>query len=454
MTVLKQRAYPIERRDDWSTRPRAIELFAGVGGFRLGLERAGWNVVWSNQWEPSTPTRQHASLCYVTNWGDVGHVCRDIAAVLTDIETLSATLPEHQLIVGGFPCQDYSVATTLSLAHGLLGQRGELWWQIHRLVKREVAAGRRPWLLLENVDRLLKSPSHQRGRDFAVMLASLSELGYDVEWRVINAAAYGAPQRRRRLFIVARPTRPHGFDPVRSLIRDGVLARAFPIDTDEDTDVSAIELETRLHDLSSPFASVPGKSPFLDGGVLQGRRAWTASLRPYYRGQLKVLRDVLMPDALVPDEYYVQAPDIPEWKRLKEKKSIRRTHKASGVTYLYSEGTIPFPDPLDRPSRTILRSEGGRTPSRFKHVVETAGGRLRRLTPVELERLNGFPDGWTDTEMTAPKRAFMMGNAIVIDMVIRAAGELERDVIGAVADRVDRAGATSPSVPISANELP
>ena len=179
---------------------RTIELFAGVGGFRIGLEKAKRNnsefkIVWSNQWEPSTKT-QHASDVYCARFGFENHCNEDIATV--DV----SEIPDHDLLVGGFPCQDYSVASTLKNSHGLVGKKGVLWWEIHRII-RDKKENAPKYLLLENVDRLLKSPASQRGRDFAIILSSLNELGYAVEWRVINASEYGMPQRRRRIFIFA-----------------------------------------------------------------------------------------------------------------------------------------------------------------------------------------------------------------------------------------------------------
>ena len=174
---------------------KVVELFAGVGGFRLGLEKIGFDVVWSNQWEPSTK-KQHASMVYEARFGEKNHSNEDIALVSSD------EIPDHDLLCGGFPCQDYSVATTLNNSKGLKGKKGVLWWSIFKILEEK--KNKRPkYLFLENVDRLLKSPSDQRGRDFAVMLASLDELDYVVEWRVINAADYGMPQRRRRVFILA-----------------------------------------------------------------------------------------------------------------------------------------------------------------------------------------------------------------------------------------------------------
>ncbi|MDE6436918.1 MAG: DNA (cytosine-5-)-methyltransferase, partial [Muribaculaceae bacterium] len=175
---------------------RVIELFAGVGGFRVGLERASsrFKTIWNNQWEPSTK-RQDASIIYCRQFGLAGHVNEDINLVSTE------DIPDGDILVGGFPCQDYSVATTLKNSGGIEGKKGVLWWQIHRILREHKNPPK--YLLLENVDRLLSSPASQRGRDFAIILASLSDLGYYVEWRVINAADYGMPQRRKRTYILA-----------------------------------------------------------------------------------------------------------------------------------------------------------------------------------------------------------------------------------------------------------
>ena len=165
-----------------------VELFAGVGGFRLALERKGFRTVWANQWEPATKL-QHAYEVYTAHFGNQDVSNEDIN--LVD----KAKIPKHSLIVGGFPCQDYSVARTK--AEGIQGKKGVLWWAIEETLKVK----KPPFILLENVDRLIKSPANQRGRDFGVILKSLDQLGYMLEWRVINAADYGFPQRRRRVFL-------------------------------------------------------------------------------------------------------------------------------------------------------------------------------------------------------------------------------------------------------------
>lgn len=330
-------------------------------------------------------------------------------------------------------CQDYSVAKTLNQAHGIEGKKGVLWWSIYRILE-----AKRPRLVfLENVDRLLKSPAPQRGRDFAIMLACLSDLGYLVEWRVVNAADYGFPQRRRRVFIVAHhlgDAEPAWTGPVPWLYEDGVLARALPIRPADDrmvvhlegTDVPDLVLTGHPARITREFGW-GGGTPFLSGGVMWERRVWTGPVEPAYAGPRKVLGDVLLPAEEVPDRFFIPSEQLPAWQYLKGAKREPRRAR-NGHVYFYTEGAIPFPDPLDQPSRTILTGEGGATPSRFKHVVRCEDGRYRRLTPVELERLNGFPDGWTDTGMSDARRAFMMGNALVVGLVERVGWQLHRGV--------------------------
>ena len=402
-------------------KPRAIELFAGVGGFRLGLERGGWDVVWSNQWEPST-RRQHASEIYTTRFGDSGHTNRDIQHILDDVEAGTYEIPSHDLLVGGFPCQDYSVARVLSQASGIVGQKGVLWWEILRLLHQS----RPRFVVLENVDRLLKSPATQRGRDFAVMLSCLSHEGYVVEWRVLNAAEYGFPQKRRRVFIVGYRSEelPTRVSPTRWITQDGVLARAFPvreaneafqIDTGIDPD---IVLSPDLKRLSDEFGAGAKITPFSNSGLLVDGNVWTRRVSQSFEDRSTMLSDVLESDGEVPERFFISDSDLHRWKYLKGSKNEDRIHRASGTPYHYSEGAIPFPDAVDQPARTILTGEGGSTPSRFKHVIRTGSGRLRRLTPVELERLNGFPPGWTDvTGISDGRRAYMMGNALVVGLV-------------------------------------
>lgn len=393
---------------------RVIELFAGVGGFRIGLERASsrFRTVWNNQWEPSTK-RQDASLIYCRNFGIAGHSNTDISTV--DV----ADIPDADILVGGFPCQDYSVATTLKRSGGIEGKKGVLWWQIYRILKEHRNPPR--YLILENVDRLLGSPASQRGRDFAIILASLSDLGYRVEWRVINAAEYGMPQRRRRTYMFAfRHDTPFAralTTPADWLHDDGVMARAFPVAHD-DVRPSSFAIEGDLSDISSSFNKGKTLSPFRNTGLMVDRKVFTSQTTPDYNGPFVTLGDILVPEDEVPGSFFIAGADVAKWQYAKGGKTEKRVNKTTGFEYNYSEGAMAFPDSIEKPSRTIITGEGGATPSRFKHVILTPGGRYRRLVPVELERLNMFPDRHTEGASDV-RRAFLMGNALVTGIVER-----------------------------------
>ncbi len=393
---------------------KVVELFAGVGGFRIGLQNASkkFQVVWSNQWEPATKS-QEASDIYVKRFGKKNHSNKDIAKIKID------DIPEHNLLVGGFPCQDYSVAKSLSRSKGITGKKGVLWWEIHRTIKD--SKHKPEFLLLENVDRLLKSPASQRGRDFAIILASLSDLGYVVEWRVINAADYGMSQRRRRVFIMGYhkgSTLHNQIKEAENWILDiGTLAKAFKIDSKKTSHSNTFNIDGNLVEVTDNFNKKAGLSPFQNCGIMIERRVLTSKVFPNYTGLKTTLQDVLLPEREVPEEFFINS-DIKKWKYLKGAKKEKRFNKKKKISYSYNEGSMVFPDLLDSPSRTIITGEGGPSPSRFKHVVQTESGRLRRLAPIELERLNMFPDnhtiGCSDT-----KRAFLMGNALVIEVIER-----------------------------------
>lgn len=410
---------------------RVAELFAGVGGFRLGLEgwkgksalsgyqqklKSNYKVVWSNQWEPSTKS-QDASMVYEARFGSEGHSNNDIALVPAD------EIPDHDLLVGGFPCQDYSVARTLSQSGGLQGKKGVLWWEIYRILKAKAENGNSVgYVFLENVDRLLKSPVKQRGRDFAIILASLADLGYAVEWRVINAAEYGLPQRRRRTFILAYHNTTPLFseislqpDKAQLLIDGGLFADTFPVSADT-TKTNTFHIQGDLADISEDFSAQLGtNSPFENAGIMIDRNVFTTKVTPDYTGKHMTLGSILQDDGDVPPAFVIDTNSWEKWQYLKGPKKEERTNKASGFTYNYSEGGMIFPDPLDQPSRTIITGEGGSAPSRFKHVI-SRNGITRRLTPIELERLNMFPDDHTKGASDV-KRAFFMGNALVVGII-------------------------------------
>lgn len=409
---------------------RVVELFAGVGGFRVGLEglpkkkNSPFEVVWSNQWEPSTK-KQHASLVYESRWPNANHTNANIEEI---VEHDFDQIPDHDLLVGGFPCQDYSVATTLRNSKGLRGKKGVLWWSIEAILRKK---GKKlpKYLMLENVDRLLKSPATQRGRDFAIMLSSLNALGFAVEWRVINAAEYGMPQRRRRTFILGYHRSTEIYKQIKAanaktewLTKTGVVATEFPVkETNQKPFTDKIDSD--LKKVSEEFNKEGKLSPFQNTGLMIGGQFWTLKTESDFKGEEKVLEEVLVPNTDVPKEFFISKAELKSWEFQKGAKKLERTN-SSGHTYSYAEGGMNFPDPLDKPSRTIITGEGGKTPSRFKHVV-LKDGKYRRLVPKELERLNMFPDDHTKLEgITDQKRAFFMGNALVVGIVEKLGRQL------------------------------
>ena len=400
---------------------KVAELFAGVGGFRLGLEGytnplhpefnmppAGpFRTVWANQWEPpGSAAKQFAWRCYEERFGSGSCVNEDINKVLDAYEAGTFDIPDVDMVAGGFPCQDYSVAKPLSLSGGIEGKKGVLWWDIHRFLRLK----RPRYVLLENVDRLLKSPAAARGRDFAIMLSCLSGLGYSVEWRVVNSAEYGFPQRRKRVYIYAE--HDAGTWVLEDRIRTGVMSSALPIAEPEALD--SVSIADDPYVVTTEFnAGGQGRSPFKAAGAMQGFQVVTCDVVEAYRGPRRTLGDVIVPADEVDESFYVRRDDLERWEYLKGAKSELRRDKKTGFEYRYSEGSMAFPDLLENPSRTILTGEGGSGASRFKHIVEI-GGRFRRLVPAELEQLQGFPKGWTATGMSAAQRAFCMGNALVV----------------------------------------
>ena len=393
---------------------RVVELFAGVGGFRVGLERASdrFVTVWANQWEPGRKD-QFAFNCYDQHFKSTGSV-----NVNDDIEKVKDQVPEHDLLVGGFPCQDYSVAATK--AKGIEGKKGVLWWSIHDIIRNHHPK----YVILENVDRLVRSPVKQRGRDFGIILRCLADEGYYVEWCIVNAAEYGLQQRRRRTFIFAcRKDVPfaktYEGDSSEDIIRkEGFFARTFPV-TDKvvQSKVNAFSIEKKdyptLVDVSDEFAE-----DFYRAGVMVGYDVYTREVDPKAPKDQKTLRDLLEEDV---DEKYYKV-DVERWQYMKGAKRELRT-RDDGSTYRYSEGAIPFPDILDRPGRTMLTSEG--TVNRSSHLIEDPQtGRYRTLTPIECERLNGFDDDWTNTGMSERQRYFTMGNALVVQLITMMGQEL------------------------------
>lgn len=387
-----------------------VELFAGVGGFRLGMDRlhSGWETVWFSQWEPGAKT-QWAHECYVKHYGNVTDLSGEYTTGWDISRVDKNNVPKHSLCVGGFPCQDYSVAHSLSTSKGIEGKKGVLWWQIRDIL----IAKESPFVLLENVDRLIKSPASQRGRDFGIILACLNELGYSVEWRVVNAALYGGPQRRRRTFIFAylndtKYGQERYKEPADKIVNyTGLMVQAFPLATQIES-FATMELDNDIVKVSDEFHFNFESAGFMRDGVIYTARAVEQEEAPI------LLRDIL--ESTDNEDYYIKSTDLPAWVTMKGAKKKERT-TAEGHSYTFSEGAIPFLDRYDRPGRTMLTSEG--TKNRSTHIVADPGtGAIRILTPVECERMQGFDDGWTEG-MPDRMRRFCMGNALVVPMITR-----------------------------------
>lgn len=407
------------------------ELFAGVGGFRLGLEKSSpkWETVWANQWEPGKQ-RQDAFDCYCAHFGrkDI-YINEDIASID------KFKIPNHNLLVGGFPCQDYSVARSLNGEKGIEGKKGVLWWSIVEILK----AKKPPFVLLENVDRLLISPSKQRGRDFGIILSCLNSEGYIVEWRVINAAEYGEVQRRRRIFIFAYKmetafAKSLGFfekqDALDVVNKRGFFAQTFPLAGIDLNEVQIGKLPGNILKVSDEF-----KFDFKNSGLMFDGNIFTVKTIPQ-KTEATPLKTILEKSKVsekyfIPEKnlYYTDSEithtdetdiEIPKesrhtWQYIKGAKRKWRTAR-NGHRYIYSEGAIPMIDRWNAPARTMLTSEGSF--NRSTHIVrDLSNNRIRILTPVEAERIQGFPDNWTNTGMSEKFRYFCMGNALVVGLV-------------------------------------
>lgn len=402
----------------------AIELFAGVGGFRCGLnhvelkddkvvEKGNWKFLWANQWEPATKS-QEAYECYAKRFGE------DSVSNVDIFEVDKHDIPDHTLLVGGFPCQDYSVAQTLSNSKGIEGKKGVLWWAI----EQTLAIKQPPFVLLENVDRLLLSPAKQRGRDFGIMLRSFYENGYDVQWRVINAGEYGLPQKRRRTYIFAYHKSTNYYKEMQKvkdrdvIFEKGLFIQQFPIKSEyQAISETSISEYKDLKDVSDNF-----KCQFYNAGVMTNGGIYTVKVKSDYN-LIYPLRNIREENP-VDEKHFLNDKQIEKFAFLKGSKKIPRV-KPNGEPYYYCEGSMPFPDNLDAPARTMLTSESG--VSRTTHVIEDfKTKKLRLLTPRECERINGFPDDWTNTGMSDKKRYFMMGNALVVGVIERIGKEIER----------------------------
>ena len=441
------------------------ELFAGVGGFRCGLnnirtaedygKEEKWDTVWFSQWEPSEKKTQYAHDCYVYRFGTRVDIDGEDTTNYNIEDVDKTTIPDFNLLVGGFPCQDYSVASSLATSKGLEGKKGILWWSIREILEVK----KPPFVLLENVDRLLKSPAKQRGRDFGVILACFRDEGYTVEWRVINAAEYGYQQRRRRTFIFAYKNNTRYATKILNTIgytdtlgeeskekcmesvvlNDGFFAETFSVNKAKSANMKVKKLSSEVGEVSDTFQCL-----FENSGIMKDGTIYTIKTVPNYHGKQITLGDV-METGKVEEQYFIPKEklyytdpmithsdetkqrlpkeDRQTWQYLKGAKKLLRT-SSTGHKYVFSEGAISMIDQEDKPARTMLTSEGGF--SRTTHIVkDKMTGRVRLLTATEAERIQGFPTNHTKycfvkgeiVEMPLRKRRFMMGNALVVDLI-------------------------------------
>lgn len=387
-----------------------LELFAGVGGFRVGFERADkefFETKWANQWEPCRK-RQDAFECYNDRFPDSLNFNCDISS-LNDDFFIDLQAAGVDMITAGFPCQDYSVASTMG--KGIEGKKGVLFWDLARAIRLT----KPKCFLLENVDRILKSPSKQRGRDFSIILSTLNQLGYTVEWRVLNSAEYGFPQRRIRTFIFGYKTgekfekEQEKMSDIDILLKKGFFAESFPIIgcLSDEKKMASDTLPDDLLAISENYSA-----NFYSCGIMRNSRYTTAEVSAEKQPGLN-LQDILLPENEVPDKFYLSQDKVERFKYLRGSKKFERTSK-DGHTYIYSEGSMSETDDITNPSRTILTSEG--SVNRCSHIIKTTDGRYRLLTPVECERLDGFPDNWTEG-MSDRMRYFCTGNALVTGLV-------------------------------------
>ena len=429
------------------------ELFAGVGGFRCGLNgirtledlnnEEKWNTVWFNQWEPAEKTTQYAHDCYVNRFGTRLDLKGNDTTNVSIEDVDKNLIPDFNLLVGGFPCQDYSVASTLSTSKGLEGKKGVLWWSIRETLE----AKNPPFVLLENVDRLLKSPAKQRGRDFGIILACFRDQGYDVEWRVINAAEYGYQQRRRRVFIFAykndteyaKRIKDNKLSTEALLSKKGFFAETFKVEDVEIKNITECELPLELGHISESF-----KFGFENTGIMIDGKIFTTKTVPDYDGSVVTLGEIMETGNVdeklfvAEEKIYYTDKDVNSSNETQGKLPIEQRHTwqyikggkkllrkaANGHEYVYSEGPVALFDSYDKPARTMLTSEGGF--SRSTHLVrDKKTGRARLITPIEAERIQGFPDNHTQyclvngeqVAMPYRKRMFMMGNALVVNLI-------------------------------------
>jgi DNA (cytosine-5)-methyltransferase 1 len=301
---------------------RYLSLFTGIGGFELGIQQAhpDWECVGYSEIDP------HALSVYQQHFPN-HHNYGDITAIDPD------ALPEFDLLCGGFPCQAFSIA---GRRRGFNDTRGTLFFEIERILRRKKCR----YLLLENVKGLL---SHDGGRTFHTIISTLDELGYDLQWQVLNSKDFGVPQNRERVFIVGH-------------LRGESRPEVFPLEGVHTQDIGLLEnTATQLH----------------------SSRRFGNSISNHHFFTLR---------ATEPNGVIVRRVPL---------KFLTRNQKKIEGDYSFTVDSM---------------NSGGVIISDERMVA------VRKLTPLECERLQGFPDGWTEG-ISQTQRYKCLGNGVTVNVV-------------------------------------
>lgn len=339
----------------------AVSLFAGIGGFDLALERLGHEILWANEFNK-----------YAADIYDY-HFSRRVDR--RDITTIPATdIPDHDLLVCGFPCQAFSVA---GKRRGFDDTRGTLFFDIARILNEKLPR----YLLLENVKGLL---SHDNGRTFQTIITTLDELGYDLQWQVCNSKDFGVPQNRERVFIVGH-------------LRGTARPEVFPLGSSDGAPVEAGAEQPLSGTLSTKNQSPQCQ---FDGS--------TTLIGTINRGEFKPTGD----RSLTITATY--------WKG----------HDNHGSRPMVLDVSYPNREPRIYTDVAPTIRDYGSGGNKMPMVTDQL--RIRRLTPTECERLQGFPDGWTAEGVNGPisdtQRYKCLGNAVTVNVVEAIVAHLQTGI--------------------------
>lgn len=354
----------------------SVELFAGIGGFRLAADKNGLDTIWANDIDHT------AGAVYKNNFGDG-------AIVEGDVHDYLESIPNHDFLTGGFPCQPFSKA---GKKQGISDYRGTLFEVIVQILKNKSPR----FFLLENVNSLLFM---ENGNHFRTILAALSQLEYKIEWRVFNAASFGLPQHRERVLIAGS--------------KDVGYADSYFLTTKDESllDQGVIDVVARF-DRWKEIETSKGK--FKTWGMAMGGYFVTADVEEQQYACPVKLKTVL---ETAPDPSFDFTDDTIE--RIKNSQFVNKYF--NGVQILYNQAGGA------RMGYSIFGVEGiapTLTASTSRHYERyQVGDRFRRLTNIEYARIQGFPDNHCDA--TSPYNQYKLyGNAVPPQMVSYAMDRL------------------------------